>query len=129
MLYYTYDLVISILATLHFKSLIIQSYNVVTQSTIAIAIVLCVNSNMIITLCGYTYVNIHCTHAIQSYYKIFSWCTKVHSGQDDLNEGDNTLPGFMLQQIWCNQLSQKSHEICNIDKCINAYTQTVHTHS
>ena len=47
----------------------------------------------------------------------------VHSGHDNnLNKSDNTFPDFILQQIWCIHLSQKSHEICKIDKCINVYT-------
>ena len=53
----------------------------------------------------------------------------VHSEHNNLHESDNAFPGFILQQIWCIHLPQKSHEICNIDRCIKVYTQTVHIHS
>lgn len=43
----------------------------------------------------------------------------AHSGQEYLNCCDNSVPGLILQHIWCIHFSQPSHEICIMIKCIH----------
>ena len=42
----------------------------------------------------------------------------AHSGQEYLNCCDNSVPGLILQHIWCIHFSQQSHAICVITKRI-----------
>ena len=85
-----------------------------------------------IQLCNSTYKCSNIIVAIAAMVKqvsVFSHITKslagpyVHSGHENLNDCNITVPASILQQIWCIHLSQLSHEICNI------YSQLSHAQS